>query len=183
MTQNQITGQRSFKLLTNTTRWNWTSSTVGLPFDFHVHYETCMVSFLPMVALISRRFLPGSMSFWAFVFIFNLLISYHSTSMPSCVKDCNRNFSNDAALIRHCKACPVLKSVPHVHFHNQTRELSELQLVKTCLIEFDRVNQLNSPRSTRRQHYQWSQDIWRDKGIGGSLQNTMTLVTRKNTYM
>ncbi len=55
-----------------------------------------------------------------------------------CVKDCNRNFANDAALSRHRKACPVLKSV---------RQLS--------------------------------QDKRRDKGIGGSLQNTTTLLTRK----
>lgn len=71
-----------------------------------------------------------------FVFII-LLISYNS--MPYCVKDCNRNFANDAALSRHRKACPVLKIV--------------------------------------RQH---SQDIRRDKRIGGSIQDATTLpLTRK----
>jgi hypothetical protein len=104
-------------------------------FDFDVHSVT-RVLFLPMVGLIS---LPasGSSSFWAFVLIF-LLISYNAASMPYCVKDCNCNFANDAALSRHHKACPVLKSVR-----------------------------------------QRSQDIRRDKGIGGSLQNTTTLLTRK----
>ena len=47
------------------------------------------------------------------MFIF-LVISYISTlasTMPYCVKDCNRKFANDAALSRHRKACPVFKSV------------------------------------------------------------------------
>ncbi len=88
-----------------------------------------------MVALISRRFPPSSAPFWTLVFIF-ILIS--STSMPYCVKDCNRKFANDAALSRHCKACPVLKNVR-----------------------------------------QRSQEIRRDKGIGGLVQDTTTLVTRK----
>jgi hypothetical protein len=43
--------------------------------------------------------------------IFLLIFLLISTSMPSCVKDCNRNFANDAALSRHRKACPVLQSV------------------------------------------------------------------------
>jgi hypothetical protein len=94
-----------------------------------------------MVAISSRSFPPGSTPFWAFVFLVFLLISssYDSTSttMPHCVKDCNHNFANDAALSRHRKACPVLKAV---------RERS--------------------------------QDLRRDRGIGGLIQNT-TFVTRK----
>lgn len=44
--------------------------------------------------------------FWIIAFF---LISY--ISMPSCVKDCNREFANNAALSRHHKACPILKIV------------------------------------------------------------------------
>jgi hypothetical protein len=58
--------------------------------------------------------------------------------MPSCVKNCDRKFANDAALSRHRKACPVLKCVR-----------------------------------------QRSQDIRREKGIGGHQDATTTLGTRK----
>ena len=48
--------------------------------------------------------------FW-FPFLINLLLFSDSGSMPQCVKNCNRNFANEAALGRHRKTCLVLESV------------------------------------------------------------------------
>ena len=65
-----------------------------------------------MVAPSSRRFLPGLPLFYIFTFI-AVFLTLSCTSMPSCVKDCNRKFANNAALSRHHKTCPVLKVIRH----------------------------------------------------------------------
>lgn len=68
-----------------------------------------------MVAVFSAR----SCFFW-FLLLINLLpfADSGSESMPQCVKNCNRNFANEAALSRHRKNCSVLESV-----HQTSHEL------------------------------------------------------------
>jgi hypothetical protein len=46
-----------------------------------------------------------------FFFLISLLLFSESESMPQCVKNCNRNFANEAALSRHRKTCSVLEAV------------------------------------------------------------------------
>jgi hypothetical protein len=46
-----------------------------------------------------------------FFFLISLLLLSESDSMPQCVKNCNRNFANEAALSRHRKTCSVLEAV------------------------------------------------------------------------
>jgi hypothetical protein len=71
------------------------------PFTNHWHLSFTLLPFwLRMVAVFS------AISLLCFFFLTSLL-----QSMPQCVKDCNREFKNEAALSRHRKTCSVLEIV------------------------------------------------------------------------
>jgi hypothetical protein len=61
-----------------------------------------------MVAALSTRSSPGLL-YPLFLFLITSLL--FSEAMPQCVKNCDRNFVNEAALSRHRKNCSVLETV------------------------------------------------------------------------
>jgi hypothetical protein len=100
-----------------------------------------------MVSVFSARFSLGSM-YWFLFLITSLLFA---ESMPQCVKHCDRNFANEAALSRHRKTCSVLETVRRTsHELRRGRGRGIGGSVQTHLTESRRWRQLTTMQKRLR---------------------------------
>ena len=76
--------------------------------------------------------------FLVLLFLTSLLFNFE---MPQCVKDCSRKFTNENALSRHRKSCPVLEAVrQRSQETRRVRGIREAPKVPTLLSRKERLH-------------------------------------------